>query len=86
MCFPWRFPRATLISIGILCSDVRGYAPSETLPSGTTGRRLFKYDLATLGVVSEFPKSPIEMLDDHADTVRDVTCHPSQSELVMTAR
>jgi len=52
---------------------------------GTTGRKLYKYDLATLGNVSEFPISPVEVLDDHNDTIRDVACHPWKSELVMTA-
>ena len=49
-------------------------------------KKLYKYDLATLGEVSEFPISPVEVFDDHEDTIRDLTCHPWQSELVMTAR
>jgi hypothetical protein len=55
-------------------------------PSGTTGRKLYKYDLAMLENISEFPGSPIEVFDDHTDTIRDLTCHPWQSELTMTAR
>ena len=54
--------------------------------SGTTRRELYKYDLATLGEISGFPASPIEVFDDHSDTIRDLTCHPWQSELAMTAR
>lgn len=57
-----------------------------TSSSGTTDSKLYKYDIATLEKMPQFPTSPIEVFDDHADTIRDLTCHPRQNELIMTAR
>ena len=54
--------------------------------SGTTGRTLYKYDLTTLQEIPLFPASPVGVFDDHSDTIRDLTCHPWQTELTMTAR
>jgi len=59
---------------------------NKAFSSGTTGRTLYKYDLATLQEIPWFPASPVGVFDDHSDTIRDLTCHPWQSELVMTAR
>ena len=85
--FRWLFLRITLTSTGASRSTFHNHLFAKTLPlSGTTGKKLYKYDLATLGEVSEFPISPVEVFDDHEDTIRDLTCHPWQSELVMTAR
>jgi len=60
-------------------------ANNTHLYCGTTGKRLYKYDLATFEKISGFPASPTEVFDDHSDTIRDLTCHPWQNELVMTA-
>lgn len=59
---------------------------NKTTSSGTTGRTLYKYDLATLQEIPWFPASPVGVFDDHSDTIRDLTCHPWQSEVAMTAR
>ncbi|KAF9779652.1 WD40 repeat-like protein [Thelephora terrestris] len=76
----WSFvgPMSNVFSLAFSANNTHLYC-------GTTGHKLYKYDLATLRDVSQFPISPIDMLDDHDDTIRDVTCHPSQSELAMTA-
>ena len=47
---------------------------------------MYKYDMTTLEKISGFPASPIEVFDDHSDTIRDLTCHPWKNELAMTAR
>lgn len=72
---------------------VRHIWPSALTPahtvfrsSGTTGSKLYKYDLATLGETAGFPASPIDVFEDHSDTIRDLSCHPWQNELIMTAR
>ena len=71
----------------VLLSPLPSYfLTNPTLSSGTTGRTLYKYDLATLQEIPLFPASPVGVFDDHSDTIRDLTCHPWQSELAMTAR
>jgi hypothetical protein len=86
-CFRWRSLRAIPTSTGIPRSTMHSAIQTlKLLFSATTSAKLYKYDLATLAEVSAFPISPIEVFDDHSDTIRDVTCHPWQSELAMTAR
>lgn len=77
----WTFvgPTENVFSLAFSANNTHIYC-------GSTGRKLYKYDLTTLGEISGSPMSPLEVLEDHADTIRDVTCHPFQSELTMTAR
>ncbi|KAF9645772.1 WD40 repeat-like protein [Thelephora ganbajun] len=76
----WSFvgPTTNIFSLAFSANNTHLYC-------GTTGRKLYQYDLATLEKISEFPGSPIEVFDDHSDTIRDLTCHPWQNELAMTA-
>ncbi|KAF8967182.1 WD40 repeat-like protein [Flammula alnicola] len=69
----------------IFCLDFS--ATNRFIYSAGTCERIYKYDIAHLGnsVTPANYSSPDHIFREHTDSIRSITCHPTQDEIFMSA-